>query len=88
MLAPEVADKVVARFKELGYTYVSLDLAGYKSGSMNAGIAAAGRGQPGAWVGKWVIWGPEPTQASGAVGRYRGRWNSEPAFAQRCAAPA
>jgi pyridinium-3,5-biscarboxylic acid mononucleotide sulfurtransferase len=43
MLAPDVSDKVVARFKELGYTYVSLDLAGYKSGSMNAGIAAAGR---------------------------------------------
>jgi pyridinium-3,5-biscarboxylic acid mononucleotide sulfurtransferase len=40
MLAPEMADKVVARFKELGYIYVSLDLAGYKTGSMNAGIAA------------------------------------------------
>jgi uncharacterized protein len=40
ILAPEVSDNIVARFKELGYTYVSLDLAGYKSGSMNAGIAA------------------------------------------------
>ncbi len=35
-----VADAIVARFKELGYTYVSLDLAGYKTGSMNAHLAS------------------------------------------------
>ncbi len=39
VLEPGVSDAIVARFKELGYTYVSLDLAGYKSGSMNAHLA-------------------------------------------------
>lgn len=29
-------DAIVARFKEIGYTFVSLDLAGFHSGSMNA----------------------------------------------------
>jgi len=38
LLAAEVADRVVAQLKELGYTYVSLDLAGYRTGSMNEGI--------------------------------------------------
>ena len=26
---------IVTRFKELGYTYVTLDLAGFRSGSLN-----------------------------------------------------
>ena len=39
VLEPGVSDAIVARFKELGYTYVSLDLAGYKTGSMNAALA-------------------------------------------------
>jgi uncharacterized protein len=30
--------KLVAHFKTLGYTYVTLDLAGFRSGSMNEGI--------------------------------------------------
>ena len=34
-----IAEAIVARFRELGYTYVSLDLAGYKTGSMNAHLA-------------------------------------------------
>jgi PP-loop superfamily ATP-utilizing enzyme len=29
----------VRRFKNLGYTYVTLDLAGFRSGSMNDGLA-------------------------------------------------
>ena len=33
--------QVVARFKELGYTYVTLDLQGYRSGSMNETLGAA-----------------------------------------------
>jgi uncharacterized protein len=41
MLDPAVSEAVVARFRELGYTYVSLDLAGYRSGSMNAPLAPA-----------------------------------------------
>ncbi|MDH5174750.1 MAG: TIGR00268 family protein, partial [Elusimicrobiota bacterium] len=28
-------DKVVKKFKELGFVYVTLDLEGYRSGSMN-----------------------------------------------------
>ena len=31
---PELASRVVARFKEWGYTYVTLDLAGYRRGSL------------------------------------------------------
>lgn len=30
-----LGDKVVAKFKELGYTYITLDLEGYRVGSMN-----------------------------------------------------
>jgi uncharacterized protein len=32
---------VVARFKELGFAYVTLDLAGFRSGSMNEVIGKA-----------------------------------------------
>ena len=28
-------NKIIARFKELGYNYVTLDLAGFRSGSMD-----------------------------------------------------
>jgi pyridinium-3,5-biscarboxylic acid mononucleotide sulfurtransferase len=38
LLAAEVAERLVASLKELGYTYVSLDLAGYRTGSMNEGL--------------------------------------------------
>lgn len=31
--------QTIARFKELGYLYITLDLAGYRSGSLNEGIA-------------------------------------------------
>jgi pyridinium-3,5-biscarboxylic acid mononucleotide sulfurtransferase len=37
----ETAVRIVDKFKELGYTYVTLDLAGYRTGSMNAHLAAA-----------------------------------------------
>lgn len=40
MLEPGVSEAVTARLKELGYTYVTLDLAGYRTGSMNAALAA------------------------------------------------
>jgi uncharacterized protein len=36
LLDPEARAEIVARLRELGYTYVSLDLAGFRSGSMNA----------------------------------------------------
>src|SRR5579872_3473072 len=39
-LALDMADKLVTIFKELGFTYVTLDLQGFRSGSMNALIPA------------------------------------------------
>jgi uncharacterized protein len=35
LVAPTVRAQVVAHLKELGYTYVTLDLAGFRSGSLN-----------------------------------------------------
>jgi uncharacterized protein len=35
-------DRIVRRFKNLGYKYVTLDLAGFRSGSMNEVLAPAG----------------------------------------------
>lgn len=35
LLAEETAEKIVAALKRLGYTYVCLDLEGYRTGSMN-----------------------------------------------------
>lgn len=35
MMDPSVREKIHARFKEIGFTYVSLDLKGYRTGSMN-----------------------------------------------------
>ncbi len=33
---PELREKLVARFKELGFQYIALDLEGFRSGSLNA----------------------------------------------------
>ena len=41
----EAARRVVAEFKQLGYTYVTLDLEGFRSGSMNE-VLPAGKGTP------------------------------------------
>jgi pyridinium-3,5-biscarboxylic acid mononucleotide sulfurtransferase len=38
-LAGALRDKVVAKFKSLGYIYVSLDLEGYRTGSLNAALS-------------------------------------------------
>lgn len=38
-------EQIVARLKALGYTYVTLDLAGFRSGSMNEAIGSNGRRQ-------------------------------------------
>lgn len=37
--APALAEKINAAFREMGFAYVSLDLGGYKTGSMNRGVA-------------------------------------------------
>jgi uncharacterized protein len=34
------AERVVAEFQQLGYTYVTMDLGGYQRGNMNKGVAA------------------------------------------------
>lgn len=36
LITPEVRKTVVERFKELGYLYVTVDIEGYRTGSMNA----------------------------------------------------
>jgi len=35
LVADEARQRIVAHFRELGYTYVTIDLAGYRMGSMN-----------------------------------------------------
>jgi uncharacterized protein len=39
-LTPDIAQQLVAIFKEIGFTYVTLDLEGFRSGSMNALLPA------------------------------------------------
>jgi len=36
MTDPRLRERVTARLKEIGFTFVSLDLRGYRTGSMNA----------------------------------------------------
>ncbi len=42
LLAPEVRRKIASFFKSAGFTYVSLDLEGYRTGSMNELLAENG----------------------------------------------
>ncbi|HPU44077.1 MAG TPA: ATP-dependent sacrificial sulfur transferase LarE [Dictyoglomaceae bacterium] len=41
VLNDEVREKIVNKFKELGYTFITLDLEGYRTGSMNKTINKA-----------------------------------------------
>lgn len=41
LLEPDVREELVRGMRELGYLYVSLDLAGFRSGSLNATIRSA-----------------------------------------------
>ena len=36
LLAPDVRERIAARLKEIGYLYVTVDIEGYRTGSMNA----------------------------------------------------
>ena len=47
LLSPEVRRAVSERLKELGYTYVAVELDGYKSGSLNAALDAPKRNPSG-----------------------------------------
>jgi uncharacterized protein len=40
LVQEETRESIVARLRELGYTYVTVDLAGYRLGSMNATLSA------------------------------------------------
>ena len=43
LLTSGVAERITAALKEIGYTYVCLDLAGYRTGSMNEGMKREAR---------------------------------------------
>jgi uncharacterized protein len=43
VLAPETRDVLITGIKRLGYTYVTLDLEGFRSGSLNAALEATDR---------------------------------------------
>ena len=38
MLRKDVIEQLAARFRELGFKYVTLDLQGFRSGSMNEAL--------------------------------------------------
>jgi uncharacterized protein len=38
-MSPEMAARILARLKAAGFTYVALDLEGYRQGSLNESIA-------------------------------------------------
>ena len=46
LLAPGVREKILARLKALGYLYVTLDLAGYRTGSMNEALTKKAKRLP------------------------------------------
>jgi uncharacterized protein len=35
LVSPEIREKILQKFKELGFQYITLDLQGYRTGSMN-----------------------------------------------------
>jgi len=39
LMEPEIMDRIVAKFKEIGYVYITLDIEGFRSGSMLEGMA-------------------------------------------------
>ncbi len=47
LLAPGVRKKILARLKKLGYLYVTIDLAGYRTGSMNEALSKKRKRVPG-----------------------------------------
>lgn len=38
LLRQDIREQIISRFRELGFTYVSMDLEGYRTGSMNEGL--------------------------------------------------
>jgi uncharacterized protein len=53
MAQPDIRERLVARLRDLGFLYITLDLAGFRSGSMNAMLdqpAAPEAEQPVIWL--------------------------------------
>ncbi len=44
-LNSQIRQEIVKQMKALGYTYVTLDLAGYRSGSLNEGLTKDAEGK-------------------------------------------
>jgi len=44
LLDPDLRDEIVNAFRKFGYTYITLDLAGYRRGSLNLTRVAPGAG--------------------------------------------
>jgi len=42
IMRPRIRERIVARLKKLGYVYITLDLAGYRTGSMNEPLKKSG----------------------------------------------
>lgn len=38
LLCHDIREQIISRFRELGFTYISMDLEGYRTGSMNEGL--------------------------------------------------
>ncbi len=47
LLQPEIREKVISEFRSCGFSYVTMDLQGYRTGSMNETLHT--EGQPGGW---------------------------------------
>jgi uncharacterized protein len=45
LIEPEVRNQIVEGFRELGFIYISLDLAGFRSGSANEVLMGSGISQ-------------------------------------------
>ena len=44
LFAPEISGAIHERFRENGFLYVSVDINGYRTGSMNEGLASIPQG--------------------------------------------
>lgn len=42
-IEPEISSQIYRRFKEIGFTYVTVDIMGYRTGSMNETIASSSK---------------------------------------------
>jgi pyridinium-3,5-biscarboxylic acid mononucleotide sulfurtransferase len=49
LLDSQIRQDLVKRIKALGYTYVTLDLGGYRSGSLNEELMSRCRGKEVTW---------------------------------------